>query len=255
MATQTTNLSLIKPGISDKIRIANINQNMDIIDDAIGPVGNTSLQSQITSLSGKIGTVPSGSTVEGQIDSLSDQIAKQGNKAGTRITSGSDLDNYTTAGNYYVLNATDASGIGHMPLAGSGRLEVVETNGSERFRQTFCANSSTSATYIRTYTSNGWTNWEQVAFNSQIEKLIVYTDVDDTTTSSGNVSLTNYKPTGYNVPIAAFPITPTSNTYYNCMITYYSGQYFIKVLQSNMTVLASTAVKLRVYWLKYNLAP
>lgn len=50
MATNTTNLNLIKPSGTDKIRIAQINQNMDILDEKIGPVGNTSLQSQVTSL-------------------------------------------------------------------------------------------------------------------------------------------------------------------------------------------------------------
>lgn len=48
MATYTSNLNLIKPGGSDKIRIAQINGNMDTLDEKIGAVGNTSLQSQIT---------------------------------------------------------------------------------------------------------------------------------------------------------------------------------------------------------------
>lgn len=48
MATNTTNLSLIKPDLTDKIRITQINQNMDIIDSKIGPVGTTSLQGQVT---------------------------------------------------------------------------------------------------------------------------------------------------------------------------------------------------------------
>ena len=49
MATSTTNLGLTKPAGTDKIRIAQINGNMDILDDKIGAVGNTSLQAQITS--------------------------------------------------------------------------------------------------------------------------------------------------------------------------------------------------------------
>ena len=46
MATSTTNLSLIKPAGTDKIRIAQINQNMDTLDAKIGAVGDTSLQAQ-----------------------------------------------------------------------------------------------------------------------------------------------------------------------------------------------------------------
>lgn len=53
MATNTTNLSLIKPDLTDKIRIAQINQNMDIIDLKMGAVGSTSLQSQVTPLTTK----------------------------------------------------------------------------------------------------------------------------------------------------------------------------------------------------------
>lgn len=47
MATNTTNLALIKPSGTDKIRIAQINSNMDVIDAKIGPVGSTSLQAQV----------------------------------------------------------------------------------------------------------------------------------------------------------------------------------------------------------------
>jgi hypothetical protein len=50
MATSTTNLGLIKPAGTDKIRIAQINSNMDVIDTKMGAVGNTPLQTQITSL-------------------------------------------------------------------------------------------------------------------------------------------------------------------------------------------------------------
>ena len=60
MATYTTNLSLIKPAGTDKIRIAQINQNMDTIDAAIGAVGNTSLQTQVTGISDSMSAVEGG---------------------------------------------------------------------------------------------------------------------------------------------------------------------------------------------------
>lgn len=60
MATYTTNLSLIKPAGTDKIRIAQINQNMDTIDAAIGAVGNTSLQTQVTGISDSMNAVEGG---------------------------------------------------------------------------------------------------------------------------------------------------------------------------------------------------
>lgn len=47
MATYTTNLNLKKPAQSDKIRIADINNNMDDIDAAFGAIGNDSVATQI----------------------------------------------------------------------------------------------------------------------------------------------------------------------------------------------------------------
>lgn len=60
MATSTTNLGLTKPAGTDKIRIAQINGNMDILDEKIGAVGNTSLQAQITSQNEAIANVQNG---------------------------------------------------------------------------------------------------------------------------------------------------------------------------------------------------
>lgn len=48
MATTTQNLGLIKPAGTDKIRIAQINSNMDTLDSKMGPVGSTPLQTQAT---------------------------------------------------------------------------------------------------------------------------------------------------------------------------------------------------------------
>ena len=54
MATSTTNLGLTKPAYSDDADIADINDNMDILDAKIGAVGNTSVQNQINSASASI---------------------------------------------------------------------------------------------------------------------------------------------------------------------------------------------------------
>lgn len=62
MATNTTNLSLIKPAGTDKVRIAQINHNMDIIDAAIGAVGSTSLQAQISAIGSGLAIMSNGNT-------------------------------------------------------------------------------------------------------------------------------------------------------------------------------------------------
>lgn len=54
MATTTQNLGLIKPAGTDKIRIAQINSNMDTLDAKIGAVGNTPLQTQVTNANSNI---------------------------------------------------------------------------------------------------------------------------------------------------------------------------------------------------------
>lgn len=54
MATTTSNLGLIKPAGTDKIRIAQINSNMDTIDAKMGAVGSTPLQTQINNANANI---------------------------------------------------------------------------------------------------------------------------------------------------------------------------------------------------------
>ena len=60
MAGSTTNLGLIKPLGSEKIRIAQINQNSDTLDAAIGAVGSTSLQAQVSAIEDGIAIVANG---------------------------------------------------------------------------------------------------------------------------------------------------------------------------------------------------
>lgn len=60
MATTTQNLGLIKPAGTDKIRIAQINSNMDTIDAKMGPVGSTPLQTQATNAAASISALQKG---------------------------------------------------------------------------------------------------------------------------------------------------------------------------------------------------
>lgn len=60
MATYTTNINLKKPAQSDKIRIADINNNMDDIDAAFGAIGNDSVATQIGNIQGALAIVAVG---------------------------------------------------------------------------------------------------------------------------------------------------------------------------------------------------
>lgn len=97
MATNTTNLHLIKPAGSERVQISQINQNMDILDEKIGAVGNTSVQSQVNSLKNQVATTQitnEYSTVLSVINAIAANktlpftIQKSGNSAYTDLPSG-----------------------------------------------------------------------------------------------------------------------------------------------------------------------
>lgn len=97
MATNTTNLHLIKPAGSERVQISQINQNMDILDEKIGAVGNTSVQSQVNSLKNQVATTQitnEYSTVLSVINAIAANktlpftIQKSGNSAYTDLPAG-----------------------------------------------------------------------------------------------------------------------------------------------------------------------
>lgn len=112
MATSTTNLGLTKPAGTDKIRIAQINGNMDILDEKIGAVGNTSLQAQVTSqneaitaLNGKIGTVNANGTQCDTLDAVKTYLLSIHNSlADGEIKAVHMLFTLSYTGQYFIQN-------------------------------------------------------------------------------------------------------------------------------------------------------
>jgi hypothetical protein len=135
MATTTTNLGLTKPSGTDKIRIAQINGNMDILDDKIGAVGNTSLQAQVTSANEAIANKANVNTPTNDANTFADGI--------TVVTSSSGISNLPTNDRYTVYSWT---------LLESPLRKVQFAQGL-------------SAAYIRSY-SGSWGNWQELALNS-----------------------------------------------------------------------------------------
>ena len=82
---------------------------------------------------------------------------------GTEIPNNSDLDNYTTPGNYYVLNNANAGTISNKPIGGSGfKLIVRNINAANRPRQEFYKPNTPEIFYVRSMTSdNIWSAWYQ----------------------------------------------------------------------------------------------
>jgi hypothetical protein len=82
MSTKTTNYELVKPDYGEAEDVKVVNDNMDIIDgamkdiaDSIGtlPSGET-VQDQIDAINGNIGTLPDDKTVQDEIDDIEDLI-------------------------------------------------------------------------------------------------------------------------------------------------------------------------------------
>ena len=134
MATNTQNLNLIKPGGSDRVQISQINQNMDIIDEKIGTVGNTSLQGQIAA-------------TNGLINSLKTQLAIPPAFSG-------DCNNITeTSVAYTTDTATHSPGPWNI-------LTTVVFNNAAISQQAIDVTNGVMRT--RGKSSNGWSEWNAI---------------------------------------------------------------------------------------------
>lgn len=83
---------------------------------------------------------------------------------GTQLTTGEDLNNKTVLGIYSANTGTIAQSLYNSPTQRPFRLEVTTLNGSTRYIQTVIDTNTTAqivSVFIRTYTQNGWTSWQQ----------------------------------------------------------------------------------------------
>lgn len=94
---------------------------------------------------------------------------------GTALSNGDDLNNYTDIGVYYAADINIARSILHSPInATSGfafRLEVSKNNADNRYYQKLyeaIPDTGITNTYIRSYTYQGWTAWQQIATTNDV---------------------------------------------------------------------------------------
>ena len=73
----------------------------------------------------------------------------------TRIRGNSNLNDYTTPGNFHVLNTTDAGNIQNMPISAQGRLFVIATLGGNYLAQIFVPVTMSKYGYFVRYTTSG----------------------------------------------------------------------------------------------------
>ena len=90
---------------------------------------------------------------------------KQDSLIGGTISSG-DLNDYTTAGYYYV-NSAGVSSVQNLPIALAGYLEVIQpgtsSGGSRLQRYSAIESNIITGIYERNYSSGAWRAWHQVS--------------------------------------------------------------------------------------------
>ena len=93
----------------------------------------------------------------------------------TQIASGTDLNDITEVGNYYVTHASRASSLVNTPVTNAGyKLTVLELN-NNRLMQIAYVNSSTGITskiYKRNLDGNGWSGWVTLATKEYVDEVI-----------------------------------------------------------------------------------
>lgn len=85
---------------------------------------------------------------------------------GVVIPNGSDLDDYITAGIYYVANSTNAATISNIPVGGSGfKLVVRYLSATNRMEQVFLKPNQPEYVYRRT-NAGTWSAWKRFDGNA-----------------------------------------------------------------------------------------
>ena len=92
--------------------------------------------------------------------------SKDPNSKGTSIATGTNLNNLTTTGVYYIANDTIAGQLVNLPLSVSGKI-MVGDNGNSGLVQIYIPNQSPRI-FQRVFYSNAWTAWEEYGKKSKL---------------------------------------------------------------------------------------
>ena len=144
--------------------------------------------------------------VETEIASARKQLITESASSTTQITTGSDLNNYTTGGTYCVPFDSVASGISNMPRSASGRLIVVERT-SVYITQFYLPSTSAEIIYIRNYNNGTWTTWKENNFGTSTGTITKATRV-----TSGTLDMTMCRKTGNIVNVSGRIHSISSNS-------------------------------------------
>lgn len=133
----------------------------NVTADADGIVN--ALDEKVNTLSGKIGTVPTGTDVETQISTLNSNIVALTDQAPTKVTDCNDA--LSPMVNYYCESSAS-----NKPDANWFFIRVLNKSGNQYTTQIATTmNSLNGDIYYRTRDSSGtWGSWQQLALNSNV---------------------------------------------------------------------------------------
>mgnify|MGYP006908810227 CR=1 FL=1 len=164
------------------------NGNVALTADDIPLTNNVSVEDTIDQIEIDVGNVANLTTSASNCVDAINELKTASNKAltgepQTRIPSGSNFNNYTTAGTYYVYSDSDATSISNMPQSASGTLFCVyRGNSSSYLMQIYVTTSSVQRVWTRLYNNGTWTRWLQNGGHIVITGTV-------TTSSGGTASL------------------------------------------------------------------
>ena len=107
---------------------------------------------------------------EGEIGELKSATMQFQLTNSTAIPSNSDLNDFITAGDYYISNNTIAGTITNIPKNTAGRLLVIYTINSTRLAQIYITNYNPVGIYVRQY-NGSWQTWRKLADDADISDL------------------------------------------------------------------------------------
>lgn len=118
-----------------------------------------------------------GSSLAGSAQSVKSAVDTLNNKTfsvlspTTEISSGADLNNYTTTGSYKTPNGATTATLLNCPYSSSGIKLIVENlSASSQIMQTIrCANAG--YIYFRVYSGGAWKEWVRIATGAEIDSL------------------------------------------------------------------------------------
>lgn len=144
----TTNLNMVKPAGTDHALISVINSNMDIIDGAVG-------------------ALPSGSTLQGEIDSANQAIVNVKDNLGLEnAIANCDSQNVRIAvTNSNTLNTPYKAGLSNFA---NGCSIIGSINTSDNYIQQIYMSNGETRIFVRRKYAGAWQSWQELALKSEI---------------------------------------------------------------------------------------